>query len=173
MPAITAPLVETQPVVTGIMYQAALNEEAGGTGITRIDFGPYYFGGPQPKYPEPVTNELVPPGWSPIRWVTESDGSSWLRFEGGTILPEDGEVVFRFTSNYPPSTSGPAHMLVWRGQRKEDFDVPVPDYTRPAIRRNSRHDCIGQGNVYQQWGCFPQLILGVVGFAGVAFALLR
>lgn len=172
MPAITAPLVETQPVVTGIMYSVALNEESGGTGITRIDFGPYYFPGPQPKYPEPVTNELAPPGWSPIRWVTGDDGASWLRYDGGLILPEDGETVFRFTSNYPASTSGPAHMVVWRGERQESFDVPVPDYTQPAIRRNPRHDCIGQGSVYQQWGCFPQLVLGALSLVAIAFAFL-
>ncbi|HEX5324477.1 MAG TPA: hypothetical protein VFW40_11870 [Capsulimonadaceae bacterium] len=173
MPAITAPFVETQPVVTGIMYQVTLNEEANGTGITRIEFGPYFFPGPNPKYPEPVTNELAPSGWSPIRWVTEADGASWLRYEGGNLQPEDGEVVFRFTSNFPPSTSGPAHMIVWRGSRKEDFDVPVPDYTQEAIRRNSRHDCIGQGSVYKQWGCFPQLILGMLGLAAVVGFLAR
>jgi hypothetical protein len=163
MPAITAPLVETQPVVTGIMYQVVLNEEENGPGITRIDIGPYYFQGPQPKYPEPVTNEMSPSGWGAIRWVTDSDGTSWLRYDGGILRPEDGEVLFRFTSNYPPSTSGPAHMVVWHGGRKEDFDVPVPDYTQPAIRRNSRHDCVGQGAVYKQWGCFPQLVLIALG----------
>jgi|SRR5579883_527240 len=167
MPAITAPLVETQPVVTGIMYDMTINEEENGTGITRIDIGPYYFPGPTPKYPEPVTNELAPSGWNSIRWVTDPDGTSWLRFEGGILRAEDGEVVFRYTSNFPPSTSGPAHLIVWRGSRKEDFNVPVPDYTQPAIRRNSRHDCTGQGAVYKQWGCFPQLVLGALGLMAV------
>ena len=174
MPAITAPLVETQYVVTGILYQTTLQEDENGTGITRIEIGPYHFGSPEPKYPEPVTNELAPPGWSPIRWVTDESGASWLRYEGGIIRREDGEVVFSFTSNFPPTSTGPARMVIWRGNRAEYFTVPTPDYTQPAIRRNTRHDCVGQGRVYKQFGCFPQLALGLMSLAAfVAGILIR
>src|SRR3712207_8135098 len=45
------------------------------------------------------SNELCPPGWQGIRWVTDDNGASWLRWEGGRLTPEEGEMLFRLTSN--------------------------------------------------------------------------
>jgi hypothetical protein len=162
MPTITAPHVETQQVVTGTLYQITLAEETNGTGITRIDIGPYRFPGipPQIKYPEAPTNELSPADFRPVRWVTEDNGNSYLRFEGGRILPEDGETVFQLTSNFPPALGNGPVLTVYRDGRKEDFNAPVPDYTQKPPKLNPRHDSVGLGRVYKQTGCLPQVVLG-------------
>jgi hypothetical protein len=155
----TAPLMETEQVVSGINYQLTISEADGGTGITRIEFGPYRFPlrNGLVKYPEAPTNELCPSGWQQVGWVTGRDGASWLRFEGGVLYPEDGYKVFQFTSNFPPVTGGVHKMNVWRGTRIESFDVPVPDYSQPPPARNPRRDSTGLGAVYKQWGLFPKL----------------
>jgi hypothetical protein len=170
MPSITAPLVETQAVVTGTMYQITIGEEQNGTGITRIDIGPYQFPGvgPQLDFPEAVTNELCPPGWQPIRWYVDAKGAAWLRFDGGRLLPEQGEMVFQYTSNHSPTSDGSAYMVIWRDGRSEKQIAPVPDYSVPPPARNTRHDSTGQGRAYKQWGCMPQLILGALVILAVA-----
>jgi len=162
MPTVTAPYVETQQVVTGFMYQLHISEETGGPGITRLDIGPYYFSGraPQVKYPEAVTNELCPPGWQGIRWITDESGASWLRWEGGRLSEEDGEAVFQLTSNYPAREGGPA-LYVWRAGRRaaEKYNVPVPDYTQSPPKINARHDVIGNGTTFAaRKGCAPVFI---------------
>lgn len=161
MASITAPLVETQQVVTGTMYQITLSEGANGNGITRLDIGPYRFPGAPPlvRYPEAPTNELCPPGFQQLHWVTDERGASYLRFEGGRITPRDGDVVFQFTSNFPPSTDGGAVLTVWRDSVSESFTVPLPDYTQQPPRLNSRHDSTGLGRVYKGAGCLPQFVL--------------
>jgi hypothetical protein len=161
MASLTAPFIETQLVVTGTNYFLTIAETSDQNGITRIEIGPYYFDGAegQKKYPESATNELVPAGWGPIHWVQESDGSSWLRFDGGKLVPSDGNRVFQFTSNFPPSNEGLAKLTVWRGTRSETFRLSVPDYNQKPPIRNSRRDSFGLGQVYQKWGCMPQVIL--------------
>jgi hypothetical protein len=166
MPTVTAPYIETQQVVTGRMYELTIAEQDGGQGITRLEIGPYYFPGvaPRIKYPEAVTNEACPPDWSGIRWVTDENGASWLRWDGGRLMPEDGEMVFRLTSNYPPSDRGQAALLVWRGASKtpERFKVPVPDYSQPPPQINPRHDVIGKGITFvARGGCLPPAIFGL------------
>ena len=164
MATITAPLVETQQVVTGTMYQINVAEGTNGTGITRIDIGPYRFAGipPQIKFPEAPTNELCPPGFHPVHWITDQRGASYLRFDGGRIEPGDGEVVFQLTSNFPPAMDGEAVLTVWRDNQSESFRVPVPDYTQRPPERNSRHDSTGLGRVYKGSGCLPQFILTIL-----------
>ena len=173
MPTISAPLVETQQVVTGTLYQITIAEETNGSGITRIDIGPYHFPGipPQIKYPEAPTNELSPPDFRPVRWVTDAKGNSSLRFEGGRILPEDGETVFQLTSNFPPSSGNGPIITVYRDGRSEDFKVPVPDYTQKPPARNSRHDSTGLGRVYKGSGCLPQFILGAMCIVAAVVAI--
>ena len=149
MASITAPFVETQQVVTGFMYQLQIGEEANGLGITRLDIGPYYFPGaaPQIRYPEAVTNEMTPPGWAAIRWYTDEAGASWLRWDGGRIVTEDGEMLFQMTSNYPPSQSGAA-LYVFRGkQGPERYAIAAPDYSQPPPAVNPRHDVKGPASV--------------------------
>ena len=152
MASITSPQIETQLVVTGTNYQLTIAEASTETGITRIEIGPYYFTGAtgQVKYPEAPTNEMVPSGWQQIHWVTERDGSSWLRFEGGIITADQGERVFQFTSNFPPSSSGLAKLRIWRGTRTEKFAVNVPDYDQKPPVRNSRRDSTGFGEIYKK-----------------------
>jgi len=158
MPTVTAPYVETQQVVTGFMYQLHIAEADGGPGITRLDIGPYHFDGkpPQVKYPEAVTNELCPPGWQAIRWVTDENGSSWLRWEGGVLHDADGEIIFQMTSNYPPSEEG-ASLHVWRGDRRtpERFIIATPDYRQAPPDINPRHDVVGQKAFSAGPGCAP------------------
>jgi hypothetical protein len=153
------------------MYEISVSAESSNPGITRIDVGPYRFPGTSPlvKYPEAVTNEMCPPGWSGIKWVTDKDGASWLRYEGGVLTPDDGEVIFRFTSNFPPAESSESRMVIWNGKKQESYRVTVPDYSSKPPRLNSRHDCVGQGRAYSQFGCMPQLILGIVATALVAW----
>ncbi|MDR3707999.1 MAG: hypothetical protein P4L33_06845 [Capsulimonadaceae bacterium] len=172
MATITAPLVETHQVVTGILYQISLSEAADSTGITRVEIGPYRFrSGPNgPMYPEAPTCELTPPGFQAVRWITDAGGASYLYFEGGRLLPGDGEVVFQLTSNYPPSTDSSASLVVWRDNRPESFRVPCPDYTKSPPTRNARHDSRGLGRIYQQAGCLPQLTLAIC-LSAVAAAL--
>ncbi len=165
MPTITAPYVETQQVVTGFMYQLNIAEEANGSGITRLDIGPYFFSGAEGrvKYPEAVTNEMTPPGWQAIRWVTDEAGASWLRWEGGRLDAEDGEMLFQVTSNYPPSNTD-ASLYVWRGSRApERFAIAAPDYSSEPPANNPRHDVIGQAGFVQGKGCAPVLILAMIG----------
>src|SRR5450432_1993068 len=102
MPTITAPNFEVTRVVTGFMYELTISEDDSGSGITQIDIGPYKFEGTAPKveYPEAVTNEGAPSGWSQIGWFTDSKGQSWLRYIGGVIMAGDGEALFQFTSNF-------------------------------------------------------------------------
>ena len=165
MAAITAPYVETQQVVTGFIYQRHVAEETNGRGITRLDIGPYFFSGarPQMKYPEAVTNEMCPPGWQGIRWVTDEGGASWLRWEGGRLQAEDGEQIFQLTSNYPPSNTD-AQLHVWRvGARSADrFTISAPDYSQSPPRNNPRHDVKGQKSFAQATGCAPLLVIGGV-----------
>ena len=153
MPTVTAPYIDTQQVVTGFMYQLHIAEQSGGQGITRMDIGPYRFPGSPPlvKYPEAVTNEMCPPGWSAIRWITDASGQSWLRWQGGRLNHEDGEVIFQMTSNYPATheTAGPA-LYVFRGgsEKSERFEIPTPDYSTPPPQINPRHDVIGKGTTF-------------------------
>jgi hypothetical protein len=161
MASLTAPYVETQQVVTGFMYELHIAEETNGTGITRLDIGPYFFTGAADsiKYPEAVTNEMTPPGWAAVRWVTDVSGSSWLRWEGGRIDSEDGEMLFQLTSNYAASNSGAA-LYVWRGNRSpEKFAISAPDYTQPPPAVNPRHDIKGQVSFSKGSGCAPPLML--------------
>ena len=168
MPTITAPNIEVTQVVTGFMYELSIAEEENGTGITRLDIGPYTFPGvpPRVKYPEAVTHEMSPRDWQAIRWVTDELGQSWLRYQGGTILPDDGEVLFQFTSNRAAATKSGPKLIVWRGNRSESFDVPTPDYSVDAPARNSRHDSQGLGRVYSTTGCAPQFVLGCLCLVG-------
>ena len=165
MAAITAPYVETQQVVTGFIYQLHIAEEDNGPGITRLDIGPYFFTGapPQVKYPEAVTNEMCPPDWQAIRWVTDDGGASWLRWQGGRITAAEGEQILQLTSNYPPSNTG-AQLHVWRAGAKtaERFTVSAPDYSQEPPRNNPRHDVKGQKSFAQATGCAPLLALGAV-----------
>ena len=87
MPTITAPNIETQQVVTGISYTLSISESDTGTGITRIEIGPYYFDGPsgRVKFPEAPTNELCPADFQSCQWIVDPDGAAWLRFDGGII----------------------------------------------------------------------------------------
>lgn len=172
MPTVTAPNVETQQVVTGFMYQLTIGEEQNGQGITRLDIGPYFFPGaaPQIKYPEAVTNEMCPRDWQPIRWYTDDAGASWLRWQGGRLFPEDGEMLFQFTSNYPPSNTDAA-LYVWRAKAKspERYAISAPDYSQPPPQINPRHDVVGQKAFAQGSGCAPLVLM-----AGTAlFTLLR
>lgn len=169
MASITAPYVETTQVVTGFMYQLAIAEEENGAGITRLDIGPYSFPGsaPQTPYPEAVTNEMTPPGWAAVRWVTDEAGRSWLRWEGGRIGAEDGEMLFQMTSNYPPSNSGAA-LYVWRGKRDpERYAIAAPDYSQSPPAINPRHDVKGQLPFAQGTGCTPLLVLAAFGIAAL------
>jgi hypothetical protein len=169
MASITAPYVETQQVVTGFMYQLQIAEEANGPGITRLDIGPYYFSGaaPQIRYPEAVTNEMTPPGWAAIRWFTDDGGASWLRWDGGRIATEDGEMLFQMTSNYPPSHSGAA-LYVRRGNRgPERYAIAAPDYSQPPPAVNPRHDVKGQLQFTQGTGCAPLLVFAAAGAAAL------
>ena len=171
MATITAPYVETQQVVTGFMYQLHVGEEQNGQGITRLDIGPYFFAGaaPQVKYPEAVTNEMCPPGWQAVRWVTDDGGASWLRWQGGILYPEDGEMLFQLTSNYPPSNTDAA-LHVWRvgGKSPERYAISAPDYTQAPPENNPRHDVLGQKSFVKGKGCAPVVL--AVGF-GLATAL--
>ncbi len=153
MASITAPNIETQQVVTGISYFLTIAESDSGTGITRVEIGPYFFEGTSEriKYPEAPTNELVPAGFSQIHWVQDPDGSSWLRFDGGTLRASDGEQVFHFTSNFPPSNEGLAKLRIRRGSRSETFEVNVPDYSNTPPKRNARRDSTGLGKYYRKW----------------------
>ena len=167
MPMITAPYVETQQVVTGFIYQLHVGEAAGGPGITRLDIGPYFFGGAQGqvKYPEAVTNEMAPPGWSAVRWFTDGAGASWLRWEGGRLDPEDGETILQLTSNYPP-TNTDAGLHVWRGSRPpERYAISAPDYSQAPPAINSRHDVKGQVAFAKGAGCAPPLVLTLFAIA--------
>ena len=169
MASITAPYVETSQVVTGFMYQLAIAEEENGAGITRLDIGPYSFpgGAPQVKYPEAVTNEMTPPGWAAVRWFTDESGASWLRWEGGKIATEDGEMLFQLTSNYPPSHSGAA-LYVWREKSApERYAIAAPDYTQSPPAVNPRHDVKGQLAFTQGTGCAPLLIFAAFGLAAL------
>jgi hypothetical protein len=165
MATITAPYVETQQVVTGYMYQLYVGEEQNGQGITGLDIGPYYFEGAPPriKYPEAVTNELCPPDWQAIRWFTDEAGASWLRWQGGRIDPEDGEIIFQYTSNYPPSENAAA-LYIRRGlsQTTQRYAITAPDYTQSPPRINSRHDVIGQKR-FASTGCAPTMALALSG----------
>ncbi len=162
MPTLTAPYVETQQVVTGYLYQLSLGEEPNGQGITRLDIGPYFFPGAAPsvKYPEAVTNEMCPPGWDAVRWVTDDAGASWLRWQGGRLDAEDGEALFQLTSNYPP-TNTDAALFVYRGNSRnsERYAISAPDYSQPPPAINPRHDVKGQAAFAQGAGCAPPLVL--------------
>ena len=165
MPMITAPNVETMQVVTGFLYQLTIAEEANGPGITRLDIGPYFFGGASGRapYPEAVTNEMTPPGWQAIRWFTDEAGASWLRWEGGRLETEDGEMLFQMTSNYPPSNTGAA-LHVWRGSRPPvRYAISAPDYSSKPPENNPRHDVKGQVAFAQGKGCAPVLVLAALG----------
>ncbi len=131
---LTAPYIETQQVVTGFLYQLHIAEESSGAGITRLDIGPYFFGGAAERvpYPEAVTNEMTPPGWQAIHWHTDEAGASWLRWEGGRLDAEDGELIFQMTSNYPPGR-GDAALYVGRGRPAS----PSPPLTTRSTPRSS------------------------------------
>jgi len=166
MPTLTAPYVETQQVVTGYMYQLHIAEQSNGPGITRLDIGPYYFPGvpPRVKYPEAVTNELCPPGWQGIRWVTDESGASWLRWEGGKLREEDGETTFQLTSNYPARDNGTPALHVWRaGKRSPDrYPIAAPDYTQPPPAINPRHDVMGRVSFASRTGCAPVFLVATL-----------
>ncbi len=168
MATITAPNIEVTQVVTGYIYELSLAEEDSGSGITRIDIGPYRFEGVMPriKYPEAVTNEMAPPDWQPIRWFTDASGNSWLRYQGGIIRAGDGEALFQFTSNFASSGNAGQSLVVWRGDRSETYGVRVPDYSQQPTLRNSRRDSSGLGKVYQT-GCAPHFVLGCVLAVGI------
>jgi hypothetical protein len=169
MATITAPYVETQQVVTGFMYQLYIAEETNGPGITRLDIGPYFFSGTaaHTKYPEAVTNEMTPPGWAAIRWVTDEAGASWLRWEGGRLDSQDGEMLFQVTSNYPASNSV-AGLYVWRGQRApERYAISAPDYSQHPPAINPRHDVKGQLAFTQGVGCAPVVVMALGGVAAL------
>ena len=161
MATVTAPYVETQQVVTGYMYELHIGEEENGPGIVRLEIGPYFFPGaaPQMKYPEAVTNEMCPPGWEAVRWVTDEAGASWLRWQGGRIVADDGEMLFQLTSNYPASNTGP-ELYVWRGNRKspERYGISAPDYSQEPPQINPRHDVIGK-KAFARAGCAPVVLL--------------
>ncbi len=167
MPTLTAPYVETQQVVTGYMYQLHISEESNGPGITRLDIGPYYFAGHLPlvKYPEAVTNEMCPPGWQAVRWVTDESGASWLRWQGGVLKAEDGEAIFQLTSNYPSRDDGVPALHVWRSGRKapERYAIPAPDYSQAPPTVNPRHDVVGKSSFAARTGCAPVLIVAGLG----------
>src|SRR6185437_5423379 len=133
-------------VVTGFMYQLHIAEEQNGQGITRLDIGPFRFPGTPPlvKYPEAVTNEMCPPGWSAIRWITDDSGASWLRWQGGRLDSADGEMIFQMTSNYPPTSTG-AGRFVYRGpnSRPERYEIPTPDDTVTPPQINPRPHAAG------------------------------
>lgn len=174
MPTVTAPFVETQQVVTGFMYQLHIAAEDDGQGITRLDIGPFRFPGTPPlvKYPEAVTNEMCPPGWSAIRWVTDESGASWLRWQGGVLDSSAGETIFQMTSNYPPTSTG-AGLYVHRGHgsRVERYEIPTPDYTATPPQINARHDVVGKGTTFVRGtGCVPMIALA---FLPVAFLAIR
>ena len=139
MAAITAPYVETQQVVTGFIYQLHIAEQENGQGITRLDIGPYFFPGapPQVKYPEAVTNEMCPPDWQAVRWVTDAGGASWLRWQGGRLHAEDGEQIFQLTSNYPPATPTRRSMSGGRGRRAPSGSPSPPRTTRRSRPRTT------------------------------------
>jgi hypothetical protein len=162
MPTVTAPYVETQQVVTGFMYQLHIGEEDNGPGITRLDIGPYFFSGtpPQIKYPEAVTNEMCPPGWQAVRWYTDEAGASWLRWQGGRLLAEDGEAIFQLTSNYPAINTDAA-LSVWHGNSKsaDRYAISAPDYTQSPPQINPRHDILGQKQFAQGKGCAPFVLM--------------
>jgi hypothetical protein len=173
MPTVTAPYIEIQQVVTGFMYELHIAEEDGGQGITRLEIGPYYFPGAAPriKYPEAVTNELCPPDWQGVRWVTDENGASWLRWDGGRLDPEQGEMLFRMTSNYPSSDQGQAALLVWRGKNRaaDRYKISVPDYTQQPPQINPRHDVVGQGITFaQRGGCLPPTVFCLCAIASFA-----
>lgn len=167
MATVTAPYVETQQVVTGYMYQLHIGEEENGPGIVRLEIGPYFFAGaaPQVKYPEAVTNEMCPPGWQAVRWVTDEAGASWLRWEGGRIAADDSEMLFQVTSNYPPSNTG-AELYVWRGNRKspQRYNIFAPDYSQEPPSINPRHDVVGK-KAFARTGCAPVVLLAIGGMA--------
>lgn len=169
MPSLTAPFVEVTQVVTGFMYQLHIAEETGQPGITRLDIGPYFFSGapPQIRYPEAVTNELCPPDWQAVRWVTDEGGQSWLRWQGGTLTAEDGVTTFQLTSNYPAANTGAA-LHVFRGPKRapDRFTISAPDYAQPPPANNSRHDVKGQAQFVGP-GCAPSLVLSVLAFVGL------
>jgi hypothetical protein len=171
MPTVTAPYVETQQVVTGFMYQLHIAEEENGQGITRLDIGPFRFEGTPPlvKYPEAVTNEMCPPDWQAIRWVTDESGTSWLRWQGGRLDMSDGEQIFQMTSNYPPTTSG-ANLYVHRGAGRapEKYSVPTPDYSKAPPQINPHHDVIGKTTFVPGAGCAPILLLALGGLIALA-----
>jgi hypothetical protein len=176
MPTITAPNIEVTQVVTGFIYELSIAEDDSGTGITRLDIGPYFFEGvpPRVRYPEAVTHEMSPPDWQAIRWITDAKGQSWLSYQGGVIHPDDGEVLFQFTSNRPSATKAGPSLIVWHGTRSDSYDVPVPDYSVAAPARNSRHDISGLGRVYKQAGCMPQVVLSCLSLAAaVAWVVIR
>ena len=165
MPTQTAPYVETQQVVTGTMYQLYIAEESDGRGITRMDIGPYYFDGvvPRVKYPEAVTNEMCLPGWEGIRWYTDNSGASWLRWQGGILEPETGEVIFQMTSNYPAAGDA-AGLYVWRRGKDQPVRYPIqaPDYSKAPPHINPRHDVTGLGTTFApKSGCAP-VVLGLI-----------
>lgn len=164
MPTLTAPYVEVQQVVTGYMYQLHIAEDSQGRGITRMDIGPYYFEGvpPRVRYPEAVTNELCIPGWEAIHWFTDESGASWLRWQGGILRPEDGEIIYQMTSNYPATNTGAA-LHVWRvgATSAERYEISAPDYSKLPPRINPRHDVIGQGTTFARGGC-SSVLLGIV-----------
>ena len=175
MPTVTAPYVEVIHVVTGFMYQLTIAEGENGTGITRMEIGPYQFPGipPQVKYPEAVTNELCPPGWEAVRWVTDDNGQSFLRWQGGPLYPEDGEMIFQLTSNYPPSNASGATLHVYRGNNRvpERYTVETPDYSQAPPEINPRHDVTGNGTVFTKGsGCLPPLALAI---GALAFTVWR
>ena len=149
MPMITAPYVETQQVVTGFMYQLHIAEEANGPGITRLDIGPYFFGGAAGRvtYPEAVTNEMTPPGWQAIRWYTDEAGASWLRWEGGRLNSEDGEMLFQVTSNYPPSNYRRGPVCLARQPRPGAVRHFRPGLFVRAAREQSPPRCQRPGRV--------------------------
>lgn len=173
MPTVTAPYVETQQVVTGFIYQLHIGEETDRPGITRLDIGPYFFtdAGPQKKYPEAVTNEMCPPGWNAVRWYTDEAGASWLRWQGGRLLPEDGEAIFQLTSNYP-ATNTDAALYVWRGNAKtpDRYAISAPDYSQTPAKINPRHDVTGKKQFAKGSGCAPPLVFAL---AALCVALAR
>jgi hypothetical protein len=162
MPTVTAPYVETQQVVTGFIYQLQIAAEENGQGITRLDIGPYFFAGasPQVKYPEAVTNEMCPKDWQPVRWYTDEAGASWLRWQGGRLAPEDGEVIFQLTSNYPPTNTEAALYVTHVGSKStERYAISAPDYSQPPPKINSRRDVVGQKAFASSKGCAPILLM--------------
>ena len=129
------------------MYQLHIGEEANGQGITRLDIGPYYFpaGAAAGQIPGSRDQRDDPAGLGRrSAGITDEAGASWLRWQGGRHCPEDGEMLFQMTSNYPPSQHRCGPVRLARQARPGALRIAAPDYSQPPPQINPRHDVKGQ-----------------------------